>query len=170
MTYVHHRDNGEIDPIYIDQTGVGQYDAGVGEADAAHTLIQAENYFDLLNAMEAECPEGGFEMRGLRGGSVLEDPNVHYLRRDSPLSLRVSCGSVVGGTIEVHMGAPDGQLLGTCAVAPTGAWNTYKTVTCQLKNSAEKQTIYLVFRSVGTNEFCHLNWFCFNTLPGDVSA
>ncbi len=144
---------------------MGQYDAGVGVADVTRTLIQAANYFDLGGATQAECPEGAFEMRGLRQGSYLKYPNVRCLRPNTPLSLRVSCGNPAGGTIEVRSGAPDGALLGACAVPSTGDWNVYETVACQLKNTPEKQDICLVFRGANADEVCRLNWFAFNRVP-----
>ena len=41
LTYVHYRANGEIEPVVIDEVGVGEYDA------AGATSIQAENFFSL---------------------------------------------------------------------------------------------------------------------------
>ncbi|MFI6345487.1 PQQ-dependent sugar dehydrogenase [Streptomyces sp. NPDC050560] len=52
-----------------------------------------------------------------------------------------------GGTIEVRAGAPDGTLLGTATVRPTGDWETYEDVTADLSGGTDEATaLYLVFK------------------------
>lgn len=62
ISYVHYRDNGEIEPVSITSVGVGRYDAARGP-------VEAEDYFSLEGGDTRECPAGGFEVRGLVNGS-----------------------------------------------------------------------------------------------------
>jgi len=153
LSYVHYRDNGEIEPIYLKQIGVGQY-------DAAQSPIEAENYFDTQGTTQGECPEGGFEVRGIRNASYLLYPNVMNIPANARVSFRYSSGNASGGIIEIHAEKIDGPLLGTCAVPSTGSWTTYHTVECTLNNPAGKKGICLVFRGA-TGELLRLNWFGF---------
>lgn len=153
IAYVHYRDNGDIDPIYIDRTGVGQY-------DARQFPLQAENYFKAGGATKRECPSGGFEMRDLRDGSVLVYPNVMNVGPDADLSFQVSSGHPGGGLIEVRSNSAEGELLGMCQVHCTGGWTVYKTVGCTLKNRPGRLNVCLAFRGAG-GELLRLDWLGF---------
>lgn len=153
IAYVHYRDNGDIEPVYIDRTGVGQY-------DASHP-VQAENYFKASGATKKECPAGGFEMRDIRNGSYLVYPRVMNVEGDSEISFRVSSGNTNGGSIEVRADNSVGELLGTCRVPATGGWTIYKTVACKLKNRSGCLDLCLVFLG-GEGELLRLDWLDFS--------
>ena len=153
ISYVHYRDNGEIEPVYLNRLGVGQYDASAPR-------IEAENYFRLIHGVKKECPAGGFEVRGLGAQSSLVFPNVRNLPANSLISLHLSCAHPRGGTVEIRRGSPNGELLGKCKVPETGGWASYRTVSTQLKNSAGTHDLCLVFHG-GPGELFHLDWFRF---------
>lgn len=152
ISYVHFRDNGEIEPIYINRLGVGQYDA--------RGVIEAENYFRGEGVAQKESPDGGFEVRDIHEGTVLVYPNVMNMPANARMSLRLSNGNESGGIIEVHSGSVDGPLLGQCRIRRTGSWEKYKTISCSLKNPPGKLDLYLVFHGDGS-DLLHLNWFKF---------
>ena len=151
--YVHYKDNGEIDPIYINKTGVGQY-------DAEKSPIEAENYFRGSGVIKKECPQGGFEIRDIRNGSYLAYPNLKNMRENSPVSFRVTSGNPAGGIIEVREANADGKKLGTFTIPSTGGWTNYKTFEFRLKNDAGKKDLYLVFKG-GKDELLRLDWIGF---------
>jgi hypothetical protein len=76
--------------------------------------------------------------------------------------LEVNAGSAgAGGTVEVHLDSPDGTLLGSCAVTPTGGWGTFQTFTGSVSGSASgMHDIYLVFKG-GSGALLDVNWFRF---------
>ncbi len=150
ISYVHFCDNGEIDPIYINRIGVGQYDA--------HDVIEAENYFRGEGVIQKESPDGGFEVRNIHDGTVLVYPNVMNMPANAKISFRFANGNTASGTIEIHSGPADGPLLGKCKIRRTGSWEKYKTVSCRLKNEAGTLDLYLVFHGQG-DDLLHLNWF-----------
>ena len=55
-----------------------------------------------------------------------------------------------GGLIEIHLDAPDGELVGTCAVPRTGGWRKWSTVSCPVKRVSGVRAVYLVFKGTGT--------------------
>ena len=153
ISYIHYRNNGEIEPIEITRIGVGQYDARLPR-------LQAENYFAAAGATKTECPAGGFEMRDLRHGSCLKYPNVMNLQANSNVSFCVASGNPTGGTIEVRVGAVNGELIGQCKVACTGGWHIFKTFRCTLANGAGRTNLCLVITG-GTGELLRLDWLSF---------
>ena len=153
ISYVHYRANGEIEPIDLDEIGVGQY-------EAKQPRIEAENYFDANGVTTQASPDGGFEVCGIRDGSWLRFPNVMDLPADATIALRAVSGAADGATIEVRNGGADGALLGTCRIPPANGWDAYADVSIKLENQPGKTDLYLVFRGT-SGELLRLNWLRF---------
>jgi hypothetical protein len=151
ISYLHYRDNGEIDPIYIDRLGVGQYDAG-------QSRIEAANYFSAQGVTQKECPEGGFELSQIHDNSYVQFPNIANVPADATIYFRVA--PLHGGMIEIHSRAINGPILGACNVAQNTS-APYETLSTSLKSQAGEQDIYLVFRAATPAPF-RLNWFSFH--------
>ena len=152
ITYLHYLDNGEIDPVFIERIGVGQYDAG--------GKIEAENYSNEDGVTPKQCPSGGFELQGIHDGSHADYPNVMNLPANATVSFRASAANPPGATIEVRKQSPLGALLGTARIPSTGHWTTYQTVSCSLTNEAGSANLCLVFRGP-PGELLHLDSFGF---------
>jgi hypothetical protein len=152
ISYVHYHDNGDIAPVRIDATGVGEY-------DGASPRIEAEDYFRSVDAAQGECPAGGFEMRDLTAKSELYYPKVTNLRANTTLTFSAASANA-GGDIAVHEGSPAGALLGTCHVTTTGGWDKYQTFTCKLNNAPGSQDLCLTFKG-GASDLMHIDWFGF---------
>jgi hypothetical protein len=151
ICYLHYRDNGEMAPVRLDRTGVGEY-------DATQPAIEAEDYFAAEMADIKECPAGGFEVRGLRTGSYLLYPNVKNVPRNATIAFRVASRRPGGGTIEVRENTTDGKLLGSCHVQNTGGWDKYQCIACPLNNTLGTDNLCLVFKG-GNEEFVRLDKF-----------
>jgi hypothetical protein len=152
ISYVHFRDNGEIEPISVTKIGVGEYDAS--------NVIQAANYFKGEGITQKESPDGGFEVRNLKDGSTLAYPNTMNLPANATMSLRLANGNALRGTVEVHRDSPAGPILGSCSLPATGGWNNYATIALPLKNDAGKLDLYLVFHGSG-GDLVHFTRFAF---------
>lgn len=63
--------------------------------------------------------------------------NAFHARTGSPVN---------GGTIEIHLDQPDGELIGTCDVPRTGDWQKWVTVSCPVQPVHGVHAIYLVFK------------------------
>ncbi|MFG1640885.1 carbohydrate-binding protein [Amycolatopsis sp. NPDC049252] len=97
----------------------------------------------------------------------------YALGNATSISARVSSGGP-GGTLEVRAGSPTGTLLGSAAVANTGDWDTFQSVTANLTNRPSgSTTLYLVFKGVtGQGNLFDLDSFTFTTAaqPGAVEG
>jgi len=139
---------------------IAGFHAGVGQYDASQLRIEAEDYFDADKVEIRECPAGGFEVRGLGVGSRLVYPNVRNLPANATIAFRVASGNAAGGTIEIHEGTAQGNLLGTCAVSGTGGWQQYRTVSCALTSQPGTGNFCLIFKG-GEGELMRLDWLGF---------
>ncbi len=104
-SYVHYMDNGEIAPIRVDGTGIGQYDAGRGS-------IEAEDYFAASQIRKKQDGSRGFYVTDINNGDFLSFPNIKGLEGKSEIRLRALAHEKV--TIELREGSPEGKILGTC--------------------------------------------------------
>jgi len=84
--------------------------------------------------------------------------NIFYARVATP---------VFGGNIEVRMDNPNGLLLGTCVVPWTGGWQSWKTVSCALKQESGLHNLYLVYTGIGLTGLFNFEWFAFEMPPLD---
>ena len=152
ISYVHYRDNGEIAPIELRLIGVGQYDA--------RQRIQAADYFSAEGAEAAECPDGGFEVRGAKHGATLKYPKVRHIPKHPTISFQVACGNAAGCYLEIWSSGQYERLLGRCTIPFTGSWESYRNIKCKLRISVSTVDLRLVFRGE-TSESLRLHWFEF---------
>ena len=72
---------------------------------------------------------------------------------------RVASGTS-GGNIEIRLDSTSGTLVGTCAVAGTGGWQTWTTRTCTVSGASGTHNLYLRFTG-GSGYLMNFNWFKF---------
>jgi len=102
ISYLHYKENGEMAPIRVDGTGVGQYDATKGS-------IEAEDYFAASQILKTENSEGGFWVSEIDPGDFLTFPNIHGLESKSKIRFRAIPLQDV--TVEIHHDSPEGEIL-----------------------------------------------------------
>ncbi|MEU5785906.1 DUF1996 domain-containing protein [Micromonospora lupini] len=121
------------------------------EAFAAQSGAQTESTGDA---------DGGRNVGWLADGDWLRYDNVSITGAD--LTARVAALNTTGGTVELHLGTQNGQLLASFPIASTGGWQKWTTVTAKASSvPAGAQTVFAVLKSIGTADFVNLNWFTF---------
>jgi hypothetical protein len=150
ISYLHYRDNGEIETVDLTRIGVGQY-------DAHQPMLSAANYFATENTSVAQCPEGGYEVRGISGKSSLAYPNIRNLAPGATISMRASCTDPQGATVEVYSDASSPELLLSLHVPSTGSPTSYRTASSRLKHSTTVSGLRLRFKTT-TTEALRLQW------------
>ena len=177
LTYLHYKDNGDMVDEEFFLKGHPGYDLGVGNYDANWEKIQAEWFFNKSAGItKKDCPEGGFEIQGIKDGDFLCFPSVKNLAANTPVSFRISSANPSGGQIEIRADSATGPLLGTCKIAGTGSWKSYQTVSTSLKNPAGTSNLFLVFKGgkagspAGGGEMAHLNWLSFRPVQNENPA
>ena len=104
----------------------------------------------------------------MNGGAVSGIDDGHSIQF-GPFSLadsksvtfRAASGGA-GWKIELHAGKPDGELLATVEVAPTGGVDQWKEFTAPLKVPATRGAVFAVFVNPGKTGLMNLEWVQFN--------
>jgi arabinoxylan arabinofuranohydrolase len=114
---------------------------------------------------------GGRTLANIENGDYIKVRSVDFLT--GAVSFEASVASAgAGGTIELRIDAKDGELIGSCDVSPTGGWQMWTTVKCDVSDVSGVHDLYLVF--TGGNGFLfNLDYYRFepkDPLPGTGGA
>lgn len=145
ISYVHYRENGEIAPVRVDGTGVGQYDAGNG-------IIEAEDYFESSGISKRESGACGFVLTRIDPGDYLIYPNIKGLKGKTRIILGMECSHDM--SVEIRRNGPEGKLLAKCKAYKSQS-GSYVLPACELENLDDRESLCLVFRGSenGLGEF-----------------
>ena len=119
--------------------------------------IQASSY-NLASGLETEnCTDtdGGFDLGYASAGSWAEYRNIDFGSGTSSVSIRLASNSA-GGSVDLHLDAPTGPLIGSTPILSTGGWQTWTTATTPVAGASGVHNLYIVYQ--GT---VNLNWFQF---------
>ena len=107
--------------------------------------IEAEDYDFMGGGIEVERNDNGVANIGfITEGSYVVYRNLDFENGAAELSVQAA-SDTEGGQIEIRLGSPTGELVGTMAVGNTDGWQTYQTVTCEIDGCTGIQDICLVF-------------------------
>ena len=126
--------------------------------------IEAENYDVMSGGIGIFPCADATDSRtttNIKGGDYLGFNDIKLDAATKTFQARASSGTQ-GGTIEIHLDGPNGQLVGTCKISGTNGWDNWSTSTCPilLGNITGDHSVYLVFK--GSSQFLfNLNWFKF---------
>ncbi|MGI5241523.1 DUF1996 domain-containing protein [Dactylosporangium sp. CA-139066] len=139
--------------------GIYLANASADEVGAAGR-IEAENFSAQSGAQTENTADtgGGKNVGWLASGDWLRYDNVTIGGAD--LSARIAANNKAGGSIELHLGSPAGELLATFPVAYTGGWQKWTTVTAKAARvPSGPQSLVAVMKSAQGSDFVNVNWF-----------
>ncbi len=113
---------------------------------AAESRIPANRLARHQGIETAACSEGGQCIGMIEHGDWATYEGIDFGNGTDQIEFRVA-SATEGGLIEIRLDQPEGELLGTCAVANTGDWQAWTSVRAGIKPVRGVQTICLVFRS-----------------------
>lgn len=109
-----------------------------------------------------DCSEGGRNVAHIDDGDYIKVESVDFL--SGALSFEASVASSgSGGNIELRLDGEGGELIGSCAVAPTGGWQMWEMVNCDVGDVTGIHDLYLVFTGDGGPLF-NLDWYQFTPI------
>lgn len=103
--------------------------------------------------------EGGMNVGWIENGDWIKVKSVAFGGGVRSFTARVASGAA-GGAIELRLGGPNGTLVGRCAVAGTGGWQNWATVSCPVSGATGTQDLHLRFTG-GSGYLFNLNWWQF---------
>ncbi|MDD2256847.1 MAG: carbohydrate-binding protein, partial [Bacteroidales bacterium] len=102
----------------------------------------------------AKDPQTGMYVSQIHNGDYLKVQAVDFNKGAKRFDVSASA-TTQGGSIEIRLDAPDGQLLGTCAIGQTDGWKTFSSKIQKVKGVHD---VYLVFKG-GSDELFQLDWW-----------
>jgi hypothetical protein len=129
-----------------------------GDAAANRPRIPATSLAARQGTTNAPCSEGGECLGWIMGGDWVRYERIDFGARTDTIEIRAASASE-GGLIELRLGGPAGELLGTCAVANTGGWQAWVSLAAPIKPVSGVQTLCLVFTSRTPSALNPQLWF-----------
>jgi len=129
----------------------------------AYRTIQAAS-FDAQSGTQTEPTHdrgGGMNVR-CNNGDWMRYRGVNF-GKPSPrtVQVRVASGARVSGTVEFHLDSISGKLIGSVSIAPSGGWQTFRSVSASVAGATGTHTVFVVCRSSPPGDVANINWFVF---------
>jgi endo-1,4-beta-xylanase len=140
-------------------TWLKQYLASPSTSRSAFTQIEAESYSIQSGIQTESSSEGGQNVGWIENGDYVVYNNIDFGSGAASFQARVA-SATNGGNIEVRLDSITGTLVGTCAVAGTGGWQTWTTKACNISGASGIHNVYLKFTG-GSGYLFNINWFQF---------
>jgi alpha-L-arabinofuranosidase len=107
--------------------------------------IAAGSFAGQRGIQRAAASEGGECIGWIGDGDWIRYDQVDFGASTESIEFRAS--SPTGGArIEIRLGDPAGELLGSCEIANTGDWQKWESFTAKIKPTRGVKTLCLVFR------------------------
>jgi arylsulfatase A-like enzyme len=156
------RQDGTIEPVVYTL----EKDATLAAAPAKGSVRQEAEAFAEQSGTKVENQSDGGNSRGL--GFITHGDWTGYKAINFgsnpaakvPFYVRVSAKNQ-GGTIELRLDSPTGEVVGSIPVATTGGWDNYKTLSTTLSGVSGTHTLYLCYKG-GSGNLFNLNWFAWS--------
>lgn len=108
--------------------------------------IPATGFAAQRGVQTAACSEGGECIGFIEHGDWVRYEGVDFGERTEQLQIRAA-SDTRGGTIEIRLDSPDGELLGTCVVPRTGGWQSWASFVAPIKPVGGTRTLCLAFKA-----------------------
>ncbi|MCP9948366.1 carbohydrate-binding protein [Actinomadura madurae] len=156
-----------VDYVAVWQSGGGSTPPPGDHVDARSTIQAESRQAESGTQNETTTDSGGGQNVGfLSNGDWLRYDNVDFGGTPATqFKARVASGAPAGvsGLVQVRLGSPTGQVLGSFAVANTGGWQSWRTVPANISGVTGRHTVYITFSSGQPADFVNLNWFTFSS-------
>lgn len=130
--------------------------------------VEAETLAQQSGIKTEGCGEGGLNVTSITNGSWIRVRGVNFGAGAVAFYARVASAGG-GGSIELRLDSLTGAFIGTCTVSPTGGWQTWTTVSCNVSGVSGVHDLYLRF-SGGTGNLFNVNWWQFQFGSGSSAA
>lgn len=151
---------------YYEVSAVNSIGTSTNSAPVSVTLalppiqIPTVNNCGVSSGIQFEsCSEGGQDMGYITTGAWAEFCGVNFGAETLRLNARVASDSS-GGTMEFHLGATNGPMIGSIAVTNTTGWQTWATMSTRLTNAVGMTNLVLRFVG-GSGYLLNVEWLQF---------
>lgn len=149
-------DDGSISPFKPTREGIRE---GIGSLNP-YQRVEAESIAWSEGLRVKSQDSTGVFVTGIQNGDFLRVRNVDF--SDGAQRFQASASAVMeGGSIEVRIGAVDGQLLGVCPIEKTESPETWILNACEVESVTGRQDLYLVFKGPEGVDLFDFDWWKF---------
>lgn len=150
--------NGTIKPIKGTYAGIAQL-----KTMNPYERIEAETIAWNAGIKTADCKEEGKLYKDynrmvtdIQDGEWISAAQLAFGERGAE-KISVKAASAKGGKIEIRLGSPQGNLVGTVDVSATGGDDTFKTFDAALTGVTGDQNVFLVFKGTADKDKTLMN-------------
>lgn len=111
--------------------------------------------------VEDEVSDGRLILAYINDGYYVKLAGVDFGTGAKSFSASVATANA-GGRIEIRRDSATGEVIGTCNVAGTGGWGTWKTISCPITNSSGTHDLFFNFSGSGTDYLFNVDWWQFS--------
>ncbi|CAM3321418.1 MULTISPECIES: glycoside hydrolase family 3 protein [Paenibacillus] len=127
------------------ETAILQVEGEVIPPCSLSERIPAVNYDDYSGVFIDECREGGESIRVATESGWIAFHDVEFSEPVSTFEARVS-GHIRGGELVLATGSPDGPIIGSCKVIPTGGRQAWTTVKASVEAICGRHDVFLILK------------------------
>jgi hyaluronate lyase len=136
------------------------------------TVVEAES-FSSMSGVTVYTPttdnSGGSHVSGISNGDWMAYKQMDFGVGTDSMDIRLASANT-GGTMELRIDGPSGDVIGTYAITSTGGWSSWKTVTVPLSGASGKHDLYMVFKRPDSLGVAIVNWFDFHPIQEAVTT
>lgn len=119
----------------------------------------------------SENGRGGHAVTHIENGDSIKVKSVDF--RTGATSFTASVASAgAGGTIELRLDSATGPVIGSCEVQPTGDWESWEEVSCDITNATEVHDLFFLYKG-GQGSLFNVDYWEFtpkDPLPGGTGG
>lgn len=140
MEQLGYSDDGTIQKVRYTTDGVGQ----LGHLDP-YARVEGETFSAQAGIETEPCSAGGMNVTAVESGDWIKISGVDFGDAGAIRFIAQVASGSQGGTIELRMDTPEGELAGSCAAGNTGGWQEWGAVSAPVAGVAGMHDLYLRF-------------------------
>jgi len=127
-----------------------------------YTMTQAETICFEKGVRTEPCKDtgGGMDVDSIHNGDYIRVQGVDFLSGGAKSFEARVASATSGGNMEVHLDTLTGPLVGSCAVAGTGGWQSWTTKSSGITGATGVHDVYFIFTG-GSGLLFNFNWWKF---------
>lgn len=155
--------DGTIPEVEMTTQGIGGPISPLYRMDAARACLMSGNVMVSVRRPQNDIPVE--YLSAIRNGDYAYWKYYDFTNVDANYFVCKTWGESTAAKIEIHLDSPDGELIGTCNIAPMQGEVAYAIHETRVKSITGKHALVLVFKAVDLDvrdvDLMNLEWFVF---------
>lgn len=127
---------------------------------------EAETIAWSFGVRTEECSQGGMNVCNIDDGDYIRVSSVDFGQEGAASFTACVSSERAGAKIELRLGSPEGDLIGTVDVPDTGGFENWRSVTTSVTNVQGVHELFFVFKGDGEQELFKFDHWHFTEISG----